>query len=93
MDVGKRDGIRPADVVGSIANESGLTGRDIGPIEIHDTFTYVGVPADAAEHVIKSVSGARFRRRAVNLRIDRTTTNTRPDRRPEKPFTKRPKRR
>ncbi|HEX3583297.1 MAG TPA: DEAD/DEAH box helicase [Thermoanaerobaculia bacterium] len=93
MDVGKRDGIRPADVVGSIANESGLTGRDIGPIEIHDTFTYVGVPADAAEHVIKSVSGARFRRRAVNLRIDRATANTRPDRRPPKPFTKRPKQR
>lgn len=89
MDVGKRDGIRPADVVGSIANESGLAGRDIGPIEIRDTFTYVGVPADAAEHVIKSVSGARFRRKAVNLRIDRATSNNRPP----KPFNKRPKRR
>jgi ATP-dependent RNA helicase DeaD len=92
MDVGKRDGIRPADVVGSIANEAGLTGRDIGPIEIRDTVTYVGVPADAAEHVIKSVSRARFRGRAVNLRIDRSTGNTRPDRRPPKPFGKRPKR-
>jgi ATP-dependent RNA helicase DeaD len=71
MDVGKRDGIRPADVVGSIANESGLSGREIGPIEIRDTVTYVGVPADAADHVIKSVSRARFRGRAVNLRIDR----------------------
>src|SRR5437764_10334241 len=28
MAVGKRDGIRPADVVGSIANEAGLAGRD-----------------------------------------------------------------
>ncbi len=93
MDVGKRDGIRPADVVGSIANESGLAGREIGPIEIRDTFTYVGVPADAAEHVIKSVSGTRFRRRAVNLRIDRAAGNSRPDRRPPKPFGKRPKRR
>jgi ATP-dependent RNA helicase DeaD len=97
MDVGKRDGIRPADVVGSIANESGLAGREIGPIEIRETVTYVGVPADAAEHVIKSVSRARFRGRAVNLRIDRGTSNSRPDRRPErrptKPFDKRPKRR
>ncbi|HEY2325704.1 MAG TPA: DEAD/DEAH box helicase [Thermoanaerobaculia bacterium] len=88
MDVGKRDGIRPADVVGSIANESGLSGREIGPIEIRDTVTFVGVPADAAEHVIKSVSRARFRGRAVNMRID----NSRPERRPAKPFAKRPKR-
>jgi ATP-dependent RNA helicase DeaD len=88
MDVGKRDGIRPADVVGSIANEAGLSGRDIGPIEIRDTVTYVGVPADAAEHVIKSVARARFRGKAVNLRIDRSTGDTRPDRRPQKPFGK-----
>ena len=93
MDVGKRDGIRPADVVGSIANESGLTGREIGPIEIRDTVTYVGVPADAAEHVIKSVSRARFRGRPVNLRIDRAASKGSPDRRPPKPFGKRPKRR
>jgi ATP-dependent RNA helicase DeaD len=91
MDLGKRDGIRPADVVGSIANESGLTGREIGPIEIRDTVTYVGVPADAAEHVIASVSRARFRGKAVNMRIDRSASASRPDRRPAKPYDKRPK--
>jgi ATP-dependent RNA helicase DeaD len=69
MDLGKKDGIRPADVVGSIANEADIPGRDIGPIEIRDDFTYVSVPADAAEHVIKSVSRTRFRGRAVNLRL------------------------
>lgn len=68
MDVGKRDGIRPADVVGSIANEAGIAGRDIGPIEIRDTWTVVGVPANAADHVIKSVGRARFRGKAVNIR-------------------------
>ncbi|HEX7419535.1 MAG TPA: DEAD/DEAH box helicase, partial [Thermoanaerobaculia bacterium] len=41
MSVGKRDGIRPADVVGSIANEADVPGRDIGPIEIQDAVTYV----------------------------------------------------
>jgi ATP-dependent RNA helicase DeaD len=69
MDVGKRDGIRPADVVGSIANEAGIPGRDIGPIEIRDDVTFVSVPADAADHVVRSVSRARFRGRAVNLRV------------------------
>ncbi|MEK6375181.1 MAG: DEAD/DEAH box helicase [Acidobacteriota bacterium] len=69
MNVGKRDGIRPADVVGSIANEAGIPGRDIGPIDIRDDVTYVSVPADAVDHVIKSVSRSRFHGRAVNLRV------------------------
>lgn len=69
MDVGKREGIRPADVVGSIANEAGISGRDIGPIDIRDDVTYVSVPAETAEHVISKVGGARFRGHAVNLRV------------------------
>lgn len=69
MDIGKRDGVRPADVVGSIANEAGIPGRAIGPIDIRDDVTFVGVPASSAEHVIAKVSRARFRGRSVNLRI------------------------
>src|SRR5947209_4784389 len=65
MSVGKRDGIRPADVVGSIANEAGIAGRDIGPIEILDSITFVDVPAEAAEHVLATVGRARFRGKAV----------------------------
>jgi ATP-dependent RNA helicase DeaD len=69
MNVGKRDGIRPADVVGSIANEAGIAGRDIGPIEIRDDVTYVSVPAEVVDHVIKSVARSRFHGRAVSLRV------------------------
>ncbi|HUP46830.1 MAG TPA: DEAD/DEAH box helicase [Thermoanaerobaculia bacterium] len=69
MDIGKRDGVRPADVVGSIANEASLPGRDIGPIDIRDDVTFVTVPASAAERVIRTVSRSRFRGRRVNLRI------------------------
>jgi len=68
MSVGKRDGVRPSDVVGSIANEAGIAGRDIGPIEIRDSVTYVEVPAEAAERIIESVGRSRFRGRSVNLK-------------------------
>ena len=92
MDVGKRDGIRPADVVGSIANEAGIAGRDIGPIDIRDDVTFVGVPASAAEHVIKSVARAKFRGKHVNLRLA-GAGDDRPARRPmrgrpDRPFTR-----
>ena len=69
MSVGKRDGIRPADVVGSIANEAGIAGRDIGPIEIFDETTYVTIPADAVDVVLSKVGRARFRGKAVNLKV------------------------
>jgi ATP-dependent RNA helicase DeaD len=69
MSIGKRDGIRPADVVGSIANEAGLRGTEIGPIEILDDMTYVTVPASAAEHVIAKVGRAKFKGKHVNLRM------------------------
>ena len=47
--------MRPGDLVGAIANESDLTGRDIGPINIADNFSTVDVPAAAADAVIAAI--------------------------------------
>ena len=69
VQAGRRDGIRPGDVVGSIANEAGIRGADIGPIEILDDITYVGVPASAVDHVIEKVKRAKFKGKHVNLRV------------------------
>jgi ATP-dependent RNA helicase DeaD len=69
MSVGRREGIRPADVVGSIANEADVPGRDIGPIEIRDEITYVGIPERYVETVLAKVGKKRFRGRALNLRV------------------------
>ncbi|HEX6159252.1 MAG TPA: DEAD/DEAH box helicase [Thermoanaerobaculia bacterium] len=68
MAVGKRDGIRPADVVGSIANEADVPGREIGPIEIREEITYVTIPERHAEAVLAKVGRAKFRGRPVNMR-------------------------
>jgi ATP-dependent RNA helicase DeaD len=69
MAVGKKDGIRPADVVGSIANEAGISGREIGPIDIRDEITYVSIPARLRDDVIAKLSGAKFRGRPVHLKV------------------------
>ncbi|MGZ5442628.1 MAG: DEAD/DEAH box helicase [Thermoanaerobaculia bacterium] len=67
--IGRRDGIRPADIVGSIANEADVPGREIGPIEIQDDVTYVGIPERYVETVIAKVGRKRFRGKALNIRI------------------------
>jgi ATP-dependent RNA helicase DeaD len=69
MSVGKREGIRPADVVGSIANEADVPGREIGPIEIRDEVTYVTVPSRYVEVILAKVGRAKFRGKHVNLRV------------------------
>jgi ATP-dependent RNA helicase DeaD len=84
--VGKRDGIRPADVVGSIANEANVPGRDIGPIEIREESTLVGIPARYVDQVIDKVGKKRFRGRALSVRV----TNAQ-DARPARPaYAKKP---
>lgn len=68
LELGRRDGVRPSDIVGAIANEARLPGREIGQIEITDRFTLVEVPVAAAERVIAALAGTHLRGRTVTVR-------------------------
>ncbi|MBS2535739.1 DEAD/DEAH box helicase [Catenulispora sp. NF23] len=68
---GRAAGIRPQDLVGAIAGESRLSGRDIGAIEIADRFSLVEVPQDAAEEVIQALRRATIKGRRPAVRRDR----------------------
>ncbi|MDQ3714597.1 MAG: DEAD/DEAH box helicase [Actinomycetota bacterium] len=63
--------IRPKDLVGAIANESRLSGRDIGAIEIADRFSLVEVPADSADEVIAALRASTIKGKSVQVRRDR----------------------
>jgi ATP-dependent RNA helicase DeaD len=69
--LGRRAGTRPADLVGAIANESGLNGKDIGSIEMGDGFSLVEVPEEAADSVIEALTGAKIRGQRVQVRRER----------------------
>ena len=68
---GRAAGMRPGDLVGAIANEAGLSGGDIGAIQIADGFSLVDVPADSADRVISALRGATIRGLKVNVRRER----------------------
>ena len=44
--VGKRDGVRPGNIVGAVANEAGIEGDSIGPIQIYQSYTTIDLPQD-----------------------------------------------
>jgi superfamily II DNA/RNA helicase len=57
------------DVVGAIANEGGVPGRDIGAIDVHDRFTIVELPSGYAEQVLRRMKGSRIRNYNANIRV------------------------
>jgi ATP-dependent RNA helicase DeaD len=68
---GRFESIRPGDLVGAIAGESGL-GRDVvGSVRIADRFSIVEVAAEHVEHVIRSLRKASIRGRRPIVRRDR----------------------
>jgi ATP-dependent RNA helicase DeaD len=71
LDVGREDGVRPADIVGAIANEAGIPGRAVGAIELHENFSFVDVPAGAAERVVRALKNTTIRGRRVSPSLAR----------------------
>ena len=55
VSLGRGAGIRPGDLVGAIANETDLVGREIGPIKITEKFAIVGVPDRSVDKVIAAL--------------------------------------
>jgi len=53
LNKGKVQGIRPNDVVGTIAFHANIPGYVIGKIRIEDKFTFVDVPEDVVDQVLK----------------------------------------
>ena len=68
LSVGQSHGVRPGDIVGAIANEAGLSGRDIGRVEIHDHDSVVEIPAAALQQVLTSMRNATVRGQAARPR-------------------------
>jgi ATP-dependent RNA helicase DeaD len=69
---GRTNGIRPRDLVGAIAGESGVDGRSIGAIEVSDRFSIVEVPDENAQEVIAALRKSTIKGKKATVRRDRT---------------------
>jgi ATP-dependent RNA helicase DeaD len=70
VNVGSRDGARPADIVGSIASQPGVTGSDVGRVDIRESHTVVEVSAGVADTIIEGLTGSNIRGRRAIARRD-----------------------
>jgi ATP-dependent RNA helicase DeaD len=71
VNVGKTHNVRPGDIVGAIAGETGLSGGQIGQISLQQNFSLVDVPSDEAQTVISKMNRAKIKGNKVVMRLDR----------------------
>ncbi len=57
--VGAAHGVKPANLVGAIANEAGLPGKLIGRIDIQPQHSLVDLPAGMPDHVLRKLQQVR----------------------------------
>jgi len=69
IEVGRVHNLKPGSVVGAIANEAGLDGKQIGRIDIQDDYSIVDLPAGLPEELIRLLSGARVAGRPLRISL------------------------
>jgi ATP-dependent RNA helicase DeaD len=53
IEVGRDHGVKPSNIVGAIANETGLSSKQIGQIEIFTDHSIVGLPGDMPREILE----------------------------------------
>lgn len=66
--VGHRDGVKVGNIVGAVANESGLDNRSIGAIRIHESFSTIDLPAGMPKDIFQTLQKTRVGGRPLKIR-------------------------
>lgn len=68
INIGKKDKVKAANILGAIAGESGIPGKLVGSIDMYDAFSFVEVPRKYADKVLKAMSNnVQIKGRTVNI--------------------------
>ncbi len=87
LPVGSSRGVRPQDIVGAIAGDAGVPGKAIGRITVEDNKTFVRVPAEIGEDLLREHKTLQLRGRGVPLSRARPGTGSgHPASGPRRPF-------
>ena len=66
---GRKEKIRPGDVMGALTGECGLTREQVGKINVNEFSTYVAVQAELAQTVAVQLGHGRIKGRSVKVRL------------------------
>ena len=67
INIGKKDRVKPGDILGAIAGESGISGKLVGEIQMYDKYTFVEVPAENGKEVLHAMKNAKIKGKKINI--------------------------
>lgn len=71
IDGGKKQKLRPGDILGALTGDNGIDGKQVGKINIGDNFAYVAVSVNAVKPALKKLTNGKLKGR--NFRVRRVT--------------------
>lgn len=80
LGIGSRDAAGPGDILGAITGEAGVSGDQVGKIEIRESHSTVEVESGVAARVIQALNGRSLRGRSLRVDYDRKGRGDRSDR-------------
>lgn len=87
VNVGEMDNVRPADLVGAITNEAGISRSEVGRVEVRERHSTVEVASGVANAVVEKMTGVSIKGRRALVKIDEG-----PRERPGRPMRPKPDR-
>ena len=66
---GRKEKIRPGDVLGALTGEAGFDGSQIGKINVNEFSTYVAVDRQIADRAVKALAAGKVKGKKVKVRL------------------------
>ncbi len=64
---GKKQKVRAGDILGALTGENGITGKQVGKIQIFDNWAYVAVSREAANHALNKLTAGKLKGRSFRV--------------------------
>ena len=67
INIGKKQHVKPGDILGAITGESGMPGKLVGAIDMYDKYTFVEVPREYGKEVLLAMASAKIKGKSINI--------------------------
>lgn len=68
IDGGKKQKIRPGDILGALTGENGIAGKQVGKIQVANSWSYVAINREVAKVALQKLTDGKLKGRSVRVR-------------------------
>lgn len=69
IDGGKKQKVRPGDILGALTGKNGITGKQVGKIHIFDNHAFVAISQDVIKQALKKLTAGKLKGRSFRARL------------------------